>query len=99
MTKDEKEILEQALNAMERLMRIFRLERILYLVAGFASLALFIYAGYRLFSQREVRTEDMTLILGASGVSTACSSRVAYFLNKAFKLIERIIQKLTDTLG
>ena len=82
MTEREKELLEQALNALERLMRIFVVERILYLVAGVASSGLFIFAGYRLFSQDVVRTEDMVIILGATGVSTACSTRLALYLNK-----------------
>lgn len=99
MTKIEKEILELALNALERLMRIFVIERILYLVAGVASLGLFIFAGYKLFSQDIVRTEDIVIILGATGVSTACSTRLAFFLNKAFNLIEDIIRKLTGILG
>lgn len=95
MTDDEKQALEQALNALERLMRIFQVERVLYLLGATASLILFVYAGYRLFSQGSITTADMVIILGATGVSTACSSRVAFFLNKAFQLIEDIIRKLT----
>jgi hypothetical protein len=98
MTKDEKETLEQALNALERLMRMFQIERIIYLIGGVASLGLFVYAGYRVFSQGDVKTTDMISILGASGVSTACSSRVAHFLNRAFDLIEDIIRRITNTL-
>lgn len=89
-------MLEQALDALERLMRIFQLERIIYQFAALACLILFLYAGYRLFSQEAVTTADMVLILGATGVSTACSSRVAFFLNKAFRIIEEIILKLAE---
>jgi hypothetical protein len=98
MTKDEKDSLEQALNALERLMRMFQVERLLYLLGGVASLGLFVFAGYRLFTQGVIRSNDLITILGASGVSTACSSRVAYFLNKAFNLVEAIIRKITNTL-
>jgi len=97
MTDDEKQALEQALNALERLMRIFQIERILYLLGAGASLVLFVYAAYRVFSRGDFTTTDMVVILGATGVSTACSSRVAFFLNKAFQLIEDIIRKLTNT--
>ena len=98
MTPDEKDSLEQALNALDRLMNMFQVERILYLVGGIASLGLFAFAGYRLFAQGEIKSNDLITILGASGVSTACSSRVAYFLNKAFNLVEAIIRKITNTL-
>ena len=91
MTKGEKEKLDIVLEALERLMRIFQIERIVYLVASIASFGLMVYAGYRLFSQETPKTSEMVIILGSSGVSTACSSRIVYFLNKAFSIIERII--------
>lgn len=92
MTNEDKRALEQILAALDRLMRIFAIERILYLVGAFASLLLFIYAGYRLFSQAAVNATDMALILGATGVATACSSRVAFYLDRAFKIVERTIE-------
>lgn len=91
MTNDEKRLLEQVLLALDRLMSTFKIERVLYLIGAFASLMLFVYAAYRLFSQSEVSSTDMMVVLGATGVATACSSRVAYFLNRSFKIIEDIV--------
>jgi hypothetical protein len=99
MTKSDKETLDGVLGALEYLMAIFKIERVLYLLGGCASLIIFIYASYRMFSSGEVTMDEMTLILGASGVSTACSSRIAYYLNRSFRLIEDIVRKLTLTGG
>lgn len=99
MTNDDKKLLEQVLLALDRLMNLFKLERILYLVGAFASLMLFVYAAYRLFSGTEVASADMVLILGASGVATACSTRVAYFLNRSFKIIEDVVAAILKRKG
>ncbi len=41
--------LDDVIGAMERLMRLFQMERILYLIFGIASLVLFVFAAYRVF--------------------------------------------------
>jgi len=92
-------LIQRTLDALERLMRMFQLERILFLVSAFASFILLLYAGYRLFSTGDVKTADMAIILGATGISTASSSRIAYFLNKAFNLIDFLVRKLSETGG
>ena len=99
MTNDDKRALELVLAALDRLMKIFAIERVLYLIGAFASLLLFIFAGYRLFSQAVVSTSDMALILGSTGVATACASRVAFFLDRAFKLIESTVEVLLKAGG
>lgn len=88
MSTNDKPSLDEVLRALERLMRLFQIERVLYLVFGLASLILFIYSSYRMFSNGVPNTGDVAMVLGATGVSAACSSRVVYFLNKAFGLIE-----------
>jgi hypothetical protein len=91
MTNDEKQLLEQVMLALDKLMNTFKFERILYLIGAFASVMLFVYAAYRLFSQKDPSSSDMVIVLGASGVATACSSRVAHFLSRSFKIIESVI--------
>lgn len=91
--EDQSPSLDDVIGAMERLMRLFQMERILYLVFGFASLVLFVYAAYRVFSSGDFTSTDMNIVLGATGISAACSSRVVYFLNKAFGIIESIVMK------
>jgi hypothetical protein len=85
--------MRDVLDALERLMRIFQLERALYLVFGLASLVLFLYSGYRMFAAGVPSSADMAVVLGATGVAGACSTRVVYFLNKAFALLEDIVHR------
>ena len=85
--------LDDVIGAMERLMRLFQMERILYLIFGIASLVLFVFAAYRVFSSGTISSTDMNIVLGATGISAACSSRVVYFLNKAFGIVESIVMQ------
>jgi hypothetical protein len=91
MNQPTKPSLDDVISALERLMRLFQVERILYLIFGLASLVLFVYASYRMFSAGAPNGTDMAIVLGSTGVSAACSSRVVYFLNKAFGIIEALV--------
>lgn len=98
MTSDEKEGLNQALSALDRLLRMFQAERILYLIVTVASFVMFMYGGIKVLTEKDVSVEKMTALLGGSGLATAASSRVTFFLNKAFGITEDIIRKLTGTV-
>lgn len=87
--------LTRALDALERLMRIFQVERVLYLIVTCVSIILFVYAGIRLFAEQGVSVPGMTAVPGGSGLATAASLRVTFFLNKSFQIIEDIIRKIT----
>jgi uncharacterized membrane protein (UPF0136 family) len=78
------------LHAVDILMKIFRMERILYLAFGIASFILFCYVGYRT-SLGQIQGLDMAALLGSTGVTAACSGRVVFFLNKAFNIIECVL--------
>jgi hypothetical protein len=93
---DDRESITQTLDALERLMRMFQAERLLYLLSAATSFALLLYAAYLMFSSSErVTPTQVGLIFGATGVSAISGSRIAIFLNKSFNLIEDIIRKLT----
>ena len=95
MQPGDKESITQTLDALERLMRMFQAERIIYLMSAAASFVLLIYAAYLMFSSGTVSVGEMGLIFGATGVSAISGSRIAYFLNKSFNLIEDIVRNLT----
>ncbi|HYI47579.1 MAG TPA: hypothetical protein VEX35_03860 [Allosphingosinicella sp.] len=95
MQPGDKESIAQTLDALERLMRMFQAERIIYLMSAAASFVLLIYAAYLMFSSGAVTPAEMGLIFGATGVSAISGSRIAYFLNKSFNLIEDIVRNLT----
>ena len=95
MGPGDKESVTQTLDALERLMRMFQAERMIYLLSAAASFALLIYAAYLMFSSGKVSAEQIGLIFGATGVSAVSGGRIAYFLNKSFNLIEDIVRSLT----
>jgi len=98
MKADERAALNDALNALERLMRIFGVERVLYLIVAFVSFLMLLYAGFRIFTEQHISIPTAAAVLGGSGLATAAATRVGFFLNKAFAIIEDIIRKFTDTL-
>lgn len=87
------EVLERALDAVERLMRMFRAERIVYLVAAAASFGLLFYAAFLMFAEEGVDAASLGLIFGATGLSAVSAGRIAFFLNRAFKLIEDVVRE------
>lgn len=91
----DRELVEQTLDALERLMRMFQAERIVYLLCAAASFGLLLYAAWLMFSKGNVSAAEIGLIFGATGVTAACGGRIAYFLNKSFNLIEDILRKLS----
>lgn len=76
-------------------MRMFQLERVIYLFSAVASFALLLYAAFLMFTSGEVTAAEIGLIFGATGVSAVSGGRIAFFLNKSFNLIEDIVRKLT----
>ena len=76
-------------------MRMFQAERIIYLLSALASFLLLLYAAFLMFRTDSVTAAEIGLIFGATGVSAISGSRIAYFLNKAFNLIEDILRKLS----
>lgn len=95
MKPADRESLTQTLDALERLMRMFQAERMMYLLSATASFGLLLYAAYMMFSSGRVGPAEIGFIFGATGVSAFSGGRIAYFLNKSFNLIEDIVRKLT----
>jgi hypothetical protein len=83
--------IDDVIDALERIMNLFKYERILYLIFGLVSLLLFVYAAARMFSSSQIDKEVVMAMLGASGTMAACSARVVFFLNRAFAIVEQIV--------
>jgi hypothetical protein len=90
------DLINRTLDSLERLMRMFAIERYLYLVSALISFILLIIAIVRLVTGDGVDVLDLSLIFGASGLIAASAARVSYFLNKSFDLISSLIQRLAD---
>src|SRR3546814_20336293 len=68
---DSKELLDSALNALDRLLKMFMIERYVYLVLTAVSFLLLLYAGSLLVTSTAVRTEVLVAVFGCSGLVDA----------------------------
>ena len=93
---DNKDLLTAALDAMERLLKMFRVERYVYLALTGVSFILLLYAGSLLIFTKTADTATLVSIFGTSGLVAASSARISLFFNKAFKLVEDLVRKLSD---
>lgn len=95
MDKEKKELVEVALNALERLLEMFKIERFVYLVLTALSFLILLYAAYLLIHLDSPNTEALVAIFGGSGLITFSSARISFFFNKAFTLMEELIKDLS----
>lgn len=75
-------------------MKMFALERILYLLCALVSFVLLLICLWGLIEANGISVPQLTMIFGATGLIAASAARVHYFLNKSFDLISSIIQHL-----
>lgn len=92
---EKKELLDAALNALERLLKIFQIERLVYLLLTALSFCLLLYAGYLMIEKDFANTELLVSVFGSAGLITASSFRISYFFNRAFGVIENLIKDLS----
>jgi hypothetical protein len=93
-----REVLKETLDAMDRLLSLFRVERMLHLGMGVLGFLLLVYAIVLLFRQSGVvPTELLVALFGSGGLIAVSSARITFFFNKAFKLVEDIVRSLIRT--
>lgn len=92
-TNIDRQVLDDALNAMNALLRTFSMERYVHLATAAAASALLFYAVYQMIVTQRI-DGSLGLVFGASGLATVSTTRSAYFFRRAFDLIEKIISKL-----
>ena len=85
---------DHTLDALDRLMKMFAFERILYLVCALVSFVLLIVCLISLFQTKQISVPQLAMVFGASGLIAASAARVSFFLNKSFDLVSVIIQQL-----
>jgi len=94
--KDE---VRAALDAIERMNKMFVVERFIYLGGAAAALALLVYAGVLLIRADTFNLEQAGLLFGSGGLFAASGARAIYFLDRTYKLIEAIIRRLAGLDG
>lgn len=90
------DLVNRTLDALDRLMRMFAFERILYLVCAIVSFVLLIICLISWMQSATISVPQLAMIFGASGLIAASAARVSFFLNKSFDLISSIIQQLAS---
>ncbi len=90
------ELLKTALDALERLLDLFKIERYVYLGLTVVSFALLLYAAYLLITSGTTDKTTLISIFGSSGLVAASSARISYFFNKAFNIVEGLIKKISE---
>jgi hypothetical protein len=93
--QDLKVALNETLNAVERLLNLFRIERTIHLIVGVLAFGMLVYAVVLLFIKDPNPNAQLLICLfGSCGLITVSSARITYFFNKAFQLVEDVIHKL-----
>jgi hypothetical protein len=91
---EKSELLNTALNALDRLLKMFVVERYVYLALTAIAFIILLYAAY-LFVNDVTNMEVALAIFGGSGLIAVSSARISLFFNKAFTLIEDLIRGLS----
>lgn len=88
------DLVKRTLDALDRLMRMFAAERILYLVCAIVSFGLLIFCLVGMIKTQQLSVPQLAMVFGASGLIAASAARVSFFLNKSFNLVSCIIQQV-----
>ena len=91
-----REELKDALDALDRLLKMFMVERYVYLLLTATSFAILLIFGFQLATTRSASNEILIAVFGGSGLIAASSARISWFLNRAFTLIEKLISGGSD---
>ena len=79
-------VLQDRVSAVRELMRLFRAERIAYLLAATASVGMILYFGLQII-QRDVSTSSLTAIAGSGGLISIGMGRLLTMWTQALRLI------------
>lgn len=79
-------VLQDRLSAVRELMRLFRAERIAYLIAAVASVAMIFYFGTQILS-RDTSTSSLIAIAGSGGLISIGMGRLLTMWTQALRLI------------
>lgn len=92
---EKKELLNAAIDALGRLLGMFRAERYVYLLLAIVSFCLTIYVAYVLALSEAPNKETLLVVFGSSGLLTVASVRVTWFFGKAFNIFEDLIRRFS----
>lgn len=89
MSDEPKVNISEILDAMERLMRMFAVERYVYLAITVVALLIILFYGYRITTTENPDTTTLVAIFGGSGLISLSAMRTTMFFQRAFSLFEK----------
>lgn len=93
MASNPDNLADMALSAVERLMHIYRFERIVFLVGAAAGMMLLIYAAWLTIKNGSSNKEELAYFFGAGGAFATSGGYVLYQLRQSFSLVRKILLK------
>lgn len=95
MNPELKSALDTVLSALDRLMQMFKAERVIHLVVAIFAFLMLMVATIQLMTKKEgLDMTQMGLLFGSSGLVTLSGARVTFFFSKSFGLIEEVTRAL-----
>lgn len=92
---EKKELLNAVIDALDRILSMFRIERYVYLLLAIVSFCLTIYVAYAVAVSEVPSKETLLIVFGSSGILTIASVRVTWFFGKAFNVFEELIRRFS----
>lgn len=75
----------QRLEGVERLTKLFRTERMVYLITTIISLLMLVGSALSLMLRNQAGTAELTMLFGSSGLITYTAGRLLFMWNEALK--------------
>lgn len=85
-----------ALDAVERMNKMFALERYIYLGGTVVALALLSYSAFLMIQGGTLTFEQGGLLFGSGGLFAFSGWRVVIFFSRTFKLVEDILRRIAQ---
>ncbi len=79
--------LEQRIEAIERITKLFRIERIIYIIVSCISFALLCVSFIMLLIVKDDKSEIITMMFGTGGVFTVSVGGLLHMWNRSIKII------------
>jgi hypothetical protein len=86
--------LQDALNALQKLLDMFKVERVIYLVGALISLGLLVFATLDMIEHNKIGPKEYVLLFGSGGLFAVAGAQVTFFLRKGMQLVIDLTLKL-----
>ena len=90
----DENLVRVTLDAVERMNKMFRAERFIYLGSATAAIFLLGYAAFLMIRSGNFTLEQGGLLFGSGGLFAVSGARLLFLLNRTYDLIDALIRKI-----